>query len=67
MGKRANMPVYQLLGGKCREAATLYGHAGGGTFEEVENSVRRYMEQGYRYVRAQVAIPGYYHLWCRRW
>ena len=59
MGKRANMPVYQLLGGKCREAATLYAHAGGGTFEEVEQSIRRYMEQGYRYVRAQVAIPGY--------
>ena len=59
MGKRANMPVYQLLGGKCREAATLYAHAGGGTFGEVEESIRRYMEQGYRYVRAQVAIPGY--------
>ena len=36
MGKRANLPVYQLLGGKCREAATLYAHAGGSTFEEVE-------------------------------
>ena len=59
MGKRANMPVYQLLGGKCRDAATLYAHAGGGTFEEVEESIRRYMAQGYRYVRAQVAIPGY--------
>ena len=59
MGKRANMPVYQLLGGKCREAVPLYAHAGGGTFEEVEESIRRYMEQGYRYVRAQVAIPGY--------
>jgi len=59
MGKRANMPVYQLFGGKCRDAATLYAHAGGGTFEEVEESIRRYMEQGYRYVRAQVAIPGY--------
>ncbi len=59
MGKRANMPVYQLLGGKCREAAVLYAHAGGSTFEAVEESIRRYMEQGYRYVRAQVAIPGY--------
>ena len=59
LGKRAGMPVYQLLGGKCREAVTLYAHAGGSDFQEVSENIRRYMEQGYRYVRAQVAIPGY--------
>ncbi len=58
-GKRANMPVYQLLGGKCRHAAALYAHASGRDAEETTDNVRRYMEQGYRYVRAQVAIPGY--------
>jgi len=58
-GKRAGMPLYQLLGGKCRKAAALYGHASGRDFEEVENNVRRYMEQGYRYVRAQVAVPNH--------
>ena len=52
-GKRANMPVYQLLGGKARFAADLYAHAGGSTFEEVEDSVRSWMEKGYRNVRAQ--------------
>jgi mannonate dehydratase len=57
-GKRANMPVYQLLGGKCRSAADLYFHSSGRDFQEVENSVRRAMESGYRYVRAQVGIAG---------
>ena len=52
-GKRAGMPVYQLLGGKARFAADLYAHAGGSTFEEVEDSVRSWMEKGYRNVRAQ--------------
>src|SRR4051794_28926629 len=58
-GKRAGMPVYQLLGGKCRRAADVYVHASGGSVEEVEESVRRYMEQGYRHVRAQIAVEGY--------
>jgi mannonate dehydratase len=58
-GKRANMPVYQLLGGKCRHAAALYAHAAGRDAQETADNVRKYMEQGYRHVRAQVAIPGY--------
>ena len=57
-GKRAGMPVYQLLGGKCREAVPLYAHAHGRDFAEVEDSVRAFMERGYRYVRAQVDVPG---------
>lgn len=52
-GKRAGMPVYQLLGGKARFAADLYAHASGSTFEQVEDSVRSWMEKGYRHVRAQ--------------
>lgn len=57
-GKRANMPVYQLLGGKCRESAPLYCHADGRDFDEVEENVRRYQEQGYRYIRCQIDVPG---------
>jgi mannonate dehydratase len=57
-GKRANMPVYQLLGGKCREAAPVYVHASGADPKEVEDQARSYMEQGYRYVRCQMAIAG---------
>src|SRR3954452_15715777 len=28
-GRQAGMPVYELVGGKCREAADTYGHASG--------------------------------------
>src|SRR5262245_10087677 len=58
IGKRAGMPVYQLLGGKCRKAVDTYAHASGANFQEVEKSVRGFMDQGWRVVRAQVAIPG---------
>jgi mannonate dehydratase len=57
-GKRAGMPVYQLLGGKCREAAAVYVHAGGRDPQEVEDSVREFMQQGYRYVRVQMGRYG---------
>lgn len=58
LGKVAGLPVYQLFGGKCRKAVDTYRHASGDNFKEVEDSARRYMEQGYRHVRVQVSIPG---------
>src|SRR5262249_30270567 len=59
LGKRAGMPVSQLFGGKCRHAVDVYRHASGRNFKEVEAACRRYMSQGYRHVRIQVAIPGF--------
>ena len=58
-GKRANMPVYQLLGGKCRRAAPVYVHASGRDPQEVEDRVRKFVDQGFRNVRCQVDVPGY--------
>jgi mannonate dehydratase len=58
LGKRARMPVYQLLGGKCRHAVDTYRHASGARFQDVEKAVRGFMDRGYRHVRVQVAIPG---------
>lgn len=57
-GRQAGMPVYQLLGGKCREAADTYGHAGGPNYQDVVASAKQYIQQGFRNVRIQVGIPG---------
>jgi mannonate dehydratase len=57
-GKRANMPLYQLLGGKCRFGADLYFHAAGKDFQEVEERAREAMDKGYRHIRIQVGVPG---------
>src|SRR6516162_7178393 len=58
LGKRAGMPVYQLLGGKCRRGVETYRHASGATFQDVEKAVREAMAKGWRCVRAQVGLPG---------
>lgn len=52
-GKRAKMPVYQLLGGKSRIAVDTYIHASGPTPEEIADKVQQFMEQGWRHVRIQ--------------
>ncbi len=57
-GKQAGMPVYQLLGGKCREAAAVYAHADGRDPQEVEDNVRKLMAEGYRTVRIQMGGYG---------
>lgn len=57
-GRQAGMPVYQLLGGKCREAVDCYTHAGGAEIPEVLDSARKFMAQGFRHVRMQVGVPG---------
>src|SRR5205809_6359071 len=57
LGKRAGLPVYQLLGGKCRKAVDTYRHATGTTYGDVEKYFRPFMEQGWRQGRAQLVAP----------
>lgn len=52
-GKRAGMPVYQLLGGKARFAIDCYAHAGGSTADAIADDVQKYMDQGFRHIRIQ--------------
>ena len=58
LGKETGMPVYQLFGGKCRHGVDTYRHASGKNFQEVEQAVRRFVSEGYRHIRIQVAVPG---------
>ena len=57
-GKRAGMPVYELLGGKCRRSAATYVHASGAEPAEVIEQARSFIERGYRHIRMQVEVPG---------
>ena len=57
-GKVAGLPVYQLLGGASRIAVATYGHASGRDLPELFDSIRAHLEQGYRSIRVQTAIPG---------
>jgi mannonate dehydratase len=57
-GRMAGLPVYQLLGGKAREAVDTYGHASGSEIPEVMDSAKKYIAQGFRHVRIQVGVPG---------
>ena len=50
-GKIAGLPVYSLLGGRCREGAEVYRHAHGDTYEEMTAKIRSFIDQGYRYLR----------------
>ncbi len=56
--KAANIPLYQLLGGRSRDKVMVYKHVGGLSINEVVEGVVELREQGLAAIRAQVAIPG---------
>jgi mannonate dehydratase len=58
LGKMANLPLYQLLGGRSRDGVLVYGHANGKDIEETTAEVGKYVSQGYKAIRAQSGVPG---------
>jgi mannonate dehydratase len=56
--KAANMPLYQLLGGKSRTGVMVYCHANGVDIEQTIDEVLRHREEGFRAIRAQSGVPG---------
>ena len=56
--KAAGLPLYDLLGGRSRDSVLVYGHANGADIPECVDEVARYLDLGYRAVRAQCGVPG---------
>jgi mannonate dehydratase len=56
--KAADLPLYQLLGGRSRDGVMVYGHANGSDIVETLDEVARYIDMGYKAIRAQCGVPG---------
>jgi len=58
VAKLAGLPLYQLLGGRSRAGALVYGHANGNDIARTSEEVGRFIDAGFLAVRAQCAVPG---------
>jgi galactonate dehydratase len=59
--KALGVPVYRLLGGKCRDRVPCYCHIGGHALEGVLESAQRAVEEGWRFVRWGIPQQGDRH------
>ena len=57
-GKALNVPVYDLLGGLVRQKAVCYPHIGGATSQQIAESARKRVAEGWNFVRFGVAHEG---------
>ena len=46
-GKSVGLPIYQLLGGSCRDTVRVYGGCGGSDPSEIRESARKCVEAGF--------------------
>ena len=56
--KAANMPLYQLLGGRSRDKIMVYAHANGNDIDSTLEAIAQAQAQGYKAIRVQCGIPG---------
>ncbi len=52
-GKMANMPCYDLFGGKMRAGVPVYRHADGADVDEICDNIEKYRAIGIRHIRCQ--------------
>lgn len=57
-GKLANMPLYDLFGGKAREGILVYRHADGPDYSAVAKMVQDFLDQGISHIRCQMGTYG---------
>ena len=57
-GKMADMPVYDLLGGKVRAGVPVYRHADGSNVDEIVERIEKYRAIGVRHIRCQLGGYG---------
>ena len=57
-GKLADLPLYQLLGGRSRNGVTVYAHANGENVDDTVRQAENLMKEGFKAIRLQSAVPG---------
>jgi galactonate dehydratase len=59
LGKSVNRPVYQLLGGKCRDRIKVFAGVGGNTLDQRAASAIQGVERGFTSLRTTPFFPGF--------
>lgn len=59
LGKAVDLPVYQLLGGKCRDKIKVFANVTGNNLTEMAASARQQVDAGYLSLRTQPFFPGW--------
>ena len=56
--KSVNLPVYKLLGGKCREKIKVFANVSGGNLDEIADDAERRVRQGFKSLRVTPFFKG---------